>query len=225
MAKRIESWLRNVLLRQQSRDGRGFRNEAVGRTLLKKLADKYCHRSRLTPEHAVRIHDRLRVMTKEIDGAVFETGIIVGPGWGPGYAWVYGAIAVFDNHRSKSNGMRPLAGSVLIPGAANMDYFVRKTLQNPTQYHRGYRLWDDLCPVVAPVQADPGMGLVLTRDQVARKDDVRPGDCFLYDLTEVNSPRFCCEHMTFGRAVTFGSCDEMIDAARCRLVFGSLASA
>lgn len=196
----------------------GIRLTPMGRTLLKKYTDKYCKPyGKLTPEHAIRLHDRLTALAKDIGGARVECGIVRGPDWWDGYAWCYAAIAVLDTDG------RAASGSVLIPGATCCPYFVRRSLTNPKQYHRSLRLWDDLCPVIDDISSTETV--TLTRNQVARKDDVRPGDCYLYDLTRAHSPRVIVENMYFGRACRFGTCDEMIDTARCRIVFGSLASA
>jgi hypothetical protein len=216
-----ESWLMRVLMDRKARPlpyVGGVDLMPMGRTLLRKWADEHCGMyGKLTPEHAVRLHDRLVVMAKDIDGAVVECGMVRGPAWRPGYMWAYGAIAVLDEYG------RATSGSVLIPGASAVPYYVRRSLTSPRQYHRSLRLWDDLCPVIEDI-ASPET-VTLNRNQVARKDDVRPGDCYLYDLTRAHSPRVVVENLYFGRACRFGLLDEMIDTARCRIVFGSLASA
>jgi hypothetical protein len=216
--KRKDSWLEPIVARQRGAlmDG-AWCLYPMGRTLLKRNAVKYCEpHGSLTPDHAMRLHSRLTDMAKDLPGSRVEFGMVRGAGWVADVRWVYAAIGVFD-------GGKLTAGSVIIPGVACVPYFVRNTLTNPTQYHRALRLWDDLFPVVEPVQ---GTGTVARgREVAARRDQVRPGDAYLYDLTECYSPRVIIEGIRFGRACAFGALDEMIDAARVRMVFGSLASA
>jgi hypothetical protein len=120
---------------------------------------------------------------------------------------------------------------MFVPCAAACPYYVPYKLANPTgkpTHYRALRTLEDFMPVIPTVTGEAmkrNATVRLTRDEVARKDDVRRGDCYLFDLTLEHSPRVIVEGNLLGRAVSFGGVDEMIDTARCRLVFADLPSA
>jgi hypothetical protein len=226
MAK-VSDWLDEYWLRTRPyRSGEYWHLDPMSKAKWKQAVDKYCgaYWGRLTPEHCMRIHTRFTQMRREISDLDVEYGMMMGPNW-KGVMWPYAAIAM-------TTGVRMDAGYLLIPGAPSCPYHVPHSLSNGagkrgTQY-RGQRTIDEMIPVVREVSGVAGQysaTVHLTRDDVARASDVRPGDCYLFDLTLGHSPRVVVENKYMGRAVQFGALDEVVDIVRCRLVFADLPSA
>ena len=216
----VEAWLEDAM-RRSGGILSGCSLYPCGRTTLKKEADKYCgkHWGRLTPEHCMRLHSRFTAMRKELGELSTEFGMLCGPGWAFNTQWPYAAIA-------RVVGGKIEAGWLIVPGAISCPYYVRHSFSIPGSRRgmtfRSLRTVDEMIPVNKPVS---GGRVTLTRNDVAREPDVRRGDAYLYDLTREHSPTVVVEGRYIGRAVQFGSLDEMIDAVRCRLVFDSLPSA
>jgi len=74
-----------------------------------------------------------------------------------------------------------------------------------------------------PVTQDvDGTGVVFVEPSgIASREMVRRGDAFLLDLANVVRVK-TRGTASLGPAARFGSMDEMIDAARCRLAFAQL---
>jgi hypothetical protein len=224
--KRHAEWVAEYWWRFAGLTSPGWGLFAKSKAEWKADVDRYCapYWGRLTPEHCVRIHYRFSQMRKEIEGLSVEYGMVRGTGW-KGVLWPYAAIGIID-------GPRLVSGYMLIPGAMCCPYYVSHSLPVPGRKrgttYRALRTIDDMLPVIKPVTGEAGKRSAtvgLTRDDVARKDDVRKGDCYLFDLTLEHSPRVSVEGRYMGRAVQFGALGEVIDTVRCRLLFAGLPSA
>ncbi len=216
MAK-IESWVEQVFASEPT-----CWLQAFGMTTWKREVDRdaspYAGNS---VDQCMRLHRRFTEMRKNGIATRVEFGMARHYTWK--MCWPYAAIASAD------------LAYLLIPGAQCCPYFITYSLPNPTGKgtgYRGLRMFEDMIPINTPVTAGPvsvrGRGegrAIVNRDQIARRGDVRPGDCYLYDLTRKESPRVRCEGLAMGRAVQFGALDEIIDTVRCRLVFAGLPSA
>ena len=196
--------------------------KAFGMTTWKREVEKYAAPyAGNSTDQCMRIHRRFTEMRKDGIATRVEFGMAQHYTWK--MWWPYAAIANAE------------LSYLLIPGAQCCPYYLTWSLANPTgkgTTYRGLRMFEDMIPITVPVTAGPGSTrfwgegrAIVTRDQVARRGDVRPGDCYLYDLTKRESPRVRCEGLAMGRAVQFGALDEIIDTVRCRLVFSSLPSA
>lgn len=216
MAK-SESWVANVFLPYDRSC-----ITAYGMTTWKREVERYAAPyAGNSIDQCMRIHRRFTEMRKDGIATRVEFGMARNTSWN--LWWPYAAVATAEQ------------AYLLIPGAQCIPYYLTYSLANPTgkgTTYRGLRMFEDMIPITVPVTAGPGSArsagegrAIVTRDQVARRGDVRPGDCYLYDLTKRESPRVRCEGLAMGRAVQFGALDEIIDTVRLRLVFSSLPSA
>lgn len=223
---RVDTWVERCMNRTGQPTATGSFMYPMGRTMLKREAEKYCgaYWGRLTPDHCMRLHSRFTAMKKELGDLSVEFGMAAGPNWDAGTRWPYAAIA-------RVEGNRVVAGWMVIPGAQACPYYVWHSFPVPGKKRgvvfRSLRMMQEMIPVHRPVQAEATRAgrVALTRDDVAHPDDVRKGDAYLFDLTLACSPSVAVEGRYIGRAVQFAALDEIIDIVRMSLVFASLPSA
>lgn len=196
--------------------------------LRKEIEERCAYWGKLLVTQCSLLRRRLTAIAKETGGEV-ELGIWRHRRWGSRDCWPYAAIRVMD-------GGRLVSGQVLIPQAIECRYFLRHKLAlrgRKPEFRRGFEFIRNLVPVMHELHAPPTKPGVQERVVVQPDDlprnphhiDVRMGDCYLFDLTFAHSPVVVCDGLPLGTAVRFGGIEEMIDAVRCRIVFGMLPSA